>query len=313
MTETVRSGYSMLLDRLDDDPTAPWVTDVDLYRVGGGVATPEASAGQRVPRAKRDVPSEQAAFAIDLAPGEERSYLLRLAGPAPISLYGEISPRDAFFESHTRGLLLWGGFYGVILGIALYSAIVFTVLRDRQWRLAPALVGVALLESTAHGHFARLLPFVLPEVELRGCAFGMSAMTLAMCEWGRVVLRTKTASPRVDRGLRLAAGVGGALTFLGGIFLRWNAITFIVPIGTTIALVVAGVVRWRAGHAPARPFLIAIGAYIIPGSFVCATILGLLPLHALTEDSHHVGAVIMSVLFALGASQEMRVTRSELR
>lgn len=29
MTETVRSGYSMLLDRLDDDPTAPWVTDVD--------------------------------------------------------------------------------------------------------------------------------------------------------------------------------------------------------------------------------------------------------------------------------------------
>ena len=278
------------------DVARSWVTDVELYRVHGGVATLEASAGERVPRAKRDVPSEPSAFAIDLAPGEERSYLIRLAGSAPISLRGEISPRGAFFESHTRGVLLWGGFYGVILGIALYSAIVFTVLGDAQWRLAPALLCVALLEASAHGHLGRLLPVVVPEIQLRGCAFGMAAMVFAMCEWARVVLRTRTTSPRVDRGLRVAAALGGALALLGGLVLRWNALTFVAPIGTTAALVVAGVARWRAGHAPARPFLIAVGVYVIPGSFVCATILGLLPLYSFTEDSHHVGAVIMAVL-----------------
>lgn len=289
-----------------------WVTDVDLYRVDGGVATLDASAGERIPRAERDVPSEQTAFAVDLAPGEERSYLLRLAGAAPISLLGEISPRDAFRESHTRGLLLWGGFYGVILGIALYSAIVFTVLRDAQWRLAPALACVALLEASAHGHLARLLPFVVPEIELRGCAVGMAAMLFTMCEWARVVLRTRTTSPRVDRALHLAAVLGGCLALLGGIVLRWNALAFIAPIGGSTALLVAGAARWRAGHAPARPFLVAVGAFVVPGVFVCATILGFLPLYAITEHGNHVGAVIMSVLFALGASQEMRVTRTDL-
>lgn len=293
------------------DAARAWVAEVDLYRVREGVAELDGRAGALIPREKRAIASEYPAFEIALDPGEERTYVLRVAGHGPVALRGELSPRASFFERYTRGLLLWGGLYGTLVGLALYIAVVFVVLRDPQWRLAPTLVFMALVEAANHGHLARALPFTVPYLEVR---VGSIAAALAICsliEWARIQLGTKLV-PRVDRLLRASQVIVGSLCLLGALALRWVAIAFAAPILAATLVMTAGIMRWRDGHAPARPFVIAASTLALPGSLACATVLGLVPVHPLTEHGDYVGALFMSILLALGASQEMRSTRTNL-
>ncbi len=293
------------------DAAREWVVEVDLYRVEQGKALLEARAGSSIPRAARALPVERPGFAIELAAGERRTYLLRLAGHAPMSLLGSISPRADFIEAHGHATLVWGGFYGVLLGIALYSAIVFGVLRDAQWRLAPALAALSLLEATAHGHVARLLPFFVPELELRGYAFAVAGCVWFFRSWSRVVLRTAQA-PKLDRTLTAVTLFSFGLCLLGGLVPSLAMLAFIGPLPFAVALLLTGVARWRAGHALALPHVLAISAWLVPSLFVITTILGLLPLYPFTEHGNHVGAVVMAILLALIASHEMRATRGDL-
>lgn len=288
-----------------------WVTDVDLFRVKGGIVELEARAGAHILRAKREVPCEEPTFAIELGPGESQTYLLRLAGNGPLAVRGEISPRPVFFEQHAHDLLLWGGLYGVLVGIAVYMAVIFAMLRDPQWRLAPMLLAGALAEAFAHGHHTRLLPFDIPDLEVRGVAFAVGAMSIAFGEWSRVVLGTRRA-PRIDLVVRIGEVVGVSCCLVAGLVLRWHALRCAGPIIMSASTMIASVLRWRDGHAPARPFVIAVATLLIPGSVACATVLGYLPLNAVTEHGDYVGGALMAVLLALGASEEMRSARSKL-
>lgn len=293
------------------DAARAWVSDVDLYRVDAGIAKLEARAGALTPLEKRVVRSEAPAFALELDAGEEQTFLLRMAGPAPIALRGEISPRAVFNQSYAHGLLLWGGLYGVILGIAVYLTIIVVVLRDAQWWLAPGLFAMALLEAANRGHLARFLPIVIPYVEVRVGSIAAGVVVVALSEWARVVLRSRLA-PRVDRVIRVGEVIGGSLCLVGALVLRWTAAAFVGPILATVTFGSAAVLRWRDGHAAARPFAIVFVMVIVPASTACATALGYVPLHPLTEHGDYLGGMTMAVLLALGVSQEMRVTRSDL-
>ncbi len=296
------------------DATREWVDSVDLYRVEGDEVVLDSRGGTAVPRTQRRVAIERMAFEIDLPPNQTRTYLLRVSGVAPLSLLGTLEPEAAFWEGRGLALILFGLFYGALLGMAVYSAIAYRVLRDEQGSLATLLFGAMFGETAAHGHLSRALSAIdvtIPTLELRGSAFAFAIFAWGFARWARVPLDA-ASSPRIDRLLRALGLIGAAGGIFGGLFLRLNILTWACLVPLALGLVVLGAVQWRRGVPSAKPYLVAVSVYVVPGTIVLLTILGIIPLHPLNEHSNHVGAVIMTGLFSLLASQQTRTTKSAL-
>gem|GEM_PF-803724 len=249
---------------------------------------------------------------VTLAPGAAYTVLLRFSSPyfarAPVF---SMRPRLAYLHLVARENILIIGSIGALLAMALYNFFLFSITRDKSsmyYGLYVLCYGVAwamTFHLTAdlfdwHALEWHYVPFFLLPV----------FSTLFYTHF----LRLAEYSPRLKAISRVNLVLPLLLLPSCFFFLRYahTLATIVIGIWMSLALV-CGIAVWRKGYQPARFFVLAFIALIVPGLLILPANVGLLP--AMVDNAQLftlLGGTLDGLLLAFALADQIRMLRSNL-
>ncbi|MDC8756395.1 hybrid sensor histidine kinase/response regulator [Janthinobacterium fluminis] len=249
---------------------------------------------------------------ITLKPGATYHVLLRFSSPyfarAPVFA---VSPRDAYRRLVARENTLIIGAIGALLAMALFNFFIFSITRDRSsvyYALYVLSYGIAWamtfhLPTDLFGwHQLQLhyVPFFL--LPVFGTLFYLNFLQLA------------EFSPRLARLSRVNLLLPLLLlpSCLVALPYAHTLATIVIAIWMALALL-CGIAAWRRGFQPARYFVCAFIALILPGLAVLPANLGLIP--AVVDNAQLftlLGGTLDSLLLAFALADQIRLLRNHL-
>jgi hypothetical protein len=276
------------------DGTREWVEEVDLYELDGGAVRSMMHSGSRVPAAARPVEFERIVFPLSLAPGESRTLLVRMHSRSPIAFAGRIFEHHAFVVERAPDEILYGAYYGVLLGLAAYSLILFWRMRDPTQLIVGLILFFYMLgECTSHGHASRFIPRLAGWLELGGGAGTLGAAAILMMMLAQRLSGARGALRRVVRAMVwVVATASGAATV--SVSLHVVAFAAFAAFG---ALMVVTIILIQEQDPKRLYFGTAVGAFMVPTTIQLFMFFGLVD--SWPENANHLGAVAMAVLFSL--------------
>jgi len=274
-------------------------------------------SGTELPFGERDVASANIAFRITLSPGEQRTFWLRQRSNDTVLLEPELRSEGAFWDARSGQRLLYGVFYGVLLGLAVYNLFLFFATRDRSYLLYVAFqVTNGLAQATIDKYaFQYLWPdhpvwAARSEQVLAGLAMA-SALAFA-----RGFLDVRRWSPRLAAGMRALSVAGLVLAAIGALIdhtVLNRAIGAHFLISVVVVAVAATAAALRTGSSNARVFLAAWAILLVGTVMAVMSALGIIvSLDGLVVMK--LGSAVEAVLLSLAlASRINALTRDRER
>ncbi len=219
------------------------------------------AVGLATPQAERDLTRRWPAFRIVVPAHGELRIHLRATSQAELQLpVGLWAPRElAAFDLHVT--LLVGLAHGVLIALALYNGFLYAFLRERahlyySLGVLSAMGWIACMDGTA----SLLLPAQWVASHVQNVVCGMVAGVF-LTLFPRRLLSLREMHPRLDR--MLLVGIAAVLVidtaWLVGLCSYYTLNVLSIPVFVLIigGFVAGGVLRMRAGFAPARYFVAA--------------------------------------------------------
>ncbi|WP_343047133.1 diguanylate cyclase [Allochromatium humboldtianum] len=271
-------------------------------------------SGDHQPFAERPLAHRLFLFPLELpGPGTYSLYLRVATGDSlavPVRLWGPQSLRERMAHEN-----LWLGIsYGLILGMLIYNAVLWSVLRDSLYGvyvLAGLTSLVVILELNGHA-YQYLWPTNLWLADYQHVL--MPALHfIALSWWARRFLDMPGQTPWLDLALRgiMLAALGMIALAIAGQYTLGNQLAFWVGTTMTLLVFVATLrVLWR-GYRPARLFLLAQFAPLAGALVTLARALGIAPDALWTEHAFQMGVSLEVMLFSLALAQRIELLRQE--
>ncbi len=138
----------------------PVFTDrLSLYWTDEQGRLQQLQAGDLLSPDQRPLDLPQQVFPLTLQPGEQRTFLLQVAGTNPLFADLTLRDRDAFLEASQKRHFYWSAYLGVLALMALLGLVYSNILRDRSYSFYTLYVLTQLVFQLAHsGYLAWLLP-----------------------------------------------------------------------------------------------------------------------------------------------------------
>jgi GGDEF domain-containing protein len=293
----------------------PNMDNVDLYRpigapVGAGAWQVERS-GDAIPVAAWPVRHLTPAFELLVQPGETRSSYMRVAHNYPISVPWQLSDPDSFHEQSKESHLLLGVYIGLVLVIAMISA-----LHAVSWRDSIHLYFAGYVMVVAAGQLA--LTGLAGEFLWPGNAWWNDsapvAMSLATAALLHLFLRQMVVdrdAPWLSRGLLLMTLIGAGI--LAAFLVMGNKASFnlATPYYLGSMAVYLSVGAWYVWRRP------MVGLWVL-AAMVCLTVgsvfpilrtQGMLPLGTATQYGAQIGAAFEILLLVVALYLRSREKR----
>jgi two-component system, NtrC family, sensor kinase len=287
----------------------------DLYDVTDP-AEPKlvATSGADLAFRTRPVQHVNVAFRVSLAAEETRTFVVRVAGKDTLILDPAVWREDTFWNHVTRGRILDGIYYGIILGLAFYNLFLAFATRDKAYlayvafQLSMALFNLAVDKYS----FQYLWPNSPTWAARSEQVFNMLVLSAAML-CGRMLLDTRTHAPRMNVALRwigiVMLGWAPACALFDPPALVMFTLATIAFVGITMLVIAAAIVA-RGGSAHGYIFLSA-WAILFIGSFLAALAsIGVLESFA-GYDLLKVGSALEATLLSFGLAVRIRVIQRE--
>ncbi|WP_022961648.1 7TM diverse intracellular signaling domain-containing protein [Halopseudomonas pelagia] len=275
---------------------------VDIYQQNHAVKT----SGAIVPLHQRDLAHRDPAFSLRLAPGEQTTLYIRTQSEGSLTLTSQLWSGAAFASFSVNSTALLALYCGMLLALALYNLLLYTVLRERSYLLYVCFVlsfGLGALAFTGLGARyiwpdigtwgGRLLPL--------GLCLAATIGTLFTCSF----LNTRQHMPGWHR-LLCALMLASLILTLASLFLpvHWVilSMSLLGMIGAPLTLIcILLAVRYRVPGG--RIFLTAWACMIIGVVLLSLRNFGVIPSNLVTTYAMHVGSALEMLLlsFALAA------------
>lgn len=241
------------------------------------------------------------------------SIFVRVAGQGALNVDLRLTNAQGLAERTSMQLWGFGLFYGALLVMLLYNALLYWSTRERaQLHYIIFLAGFILLFLSLDG---LALQYLWPDFP---AANGWFPVFTCIAVWGalqftRSFLDIRKDNPKVDAGFRWMTHAV-VLVFLLGLMLprHWAYILgTVLPLLFAMVMFGAGVMRLRQGYRPARLFVagwcvLLSGAILLP-----LANLGILPANVFTTYSPQFGAVLQVVLLSLALGDRMKLLKVE--
>lgn len=218
----------------------------------------------------------------------------------PIRLYEQ----DAFYRQDILNLLFWGGFYGLLLIMALYSFLNSAVILDRMYFFYGLYVVSSMLTvASLNGHgFAYLWPDtpVVNSVSLSvfpclmicfGTAFAMEYLAIGRKQWVSQIIGYVFIAQSLLTAI-IATAWQVDLSF-------WAAVQ---TVAFSVALMLFGAGAVMRKHYLGWYFIIGWSGLLIGAGLFALNVLGLLPFNIITVHSKEVGSAFEIIMLSLGMS-----------
>ncbi|CBL46773.1 Conserved hypothetical protein [gamma proteobacterium HdN1] len=220
---------------------------------------------------------------------------------------------DAYTQQrHSQGMLLWGLYFGVIVGLTLYNGFLFFSVRDITYCYYSlyliSTTGVMLCLSGLGNSYFWTMETTLSRHAL---TFFTGTMTLLALAFARAFLQGSRFPGLFNLALKASVVVCLALIVmawfnpvLGAPLAAWNASLFM------FLILAAGVFSLSRGLVIARYFVLAFVVFVAGTATYLLNTFGLLPVSTLTTHSIQLGSALEAILLSLALAHRIKEDRN---
>ena len=287
----------------------PTLDRIDFY--ASGASTPVV-AGDLRPFAERQIAHRNFAFYVEPVPeNTDALVLLRIRSEGTLSAPLILWTPEAFAEASRNSYAAMATYFGALLALMIFNALIGFVIRDRAYLhyiflLCGLALGVAGFSGLGYqyvwtdwpmfGNLAFPLGYCL-------CAYGLAQFT-------RSFLGTAQVSRLLDRLLRATAGFASitALTFPFFYMLGGKMLT-VATVAACVLPVATGIYCIKRKVDQARLFLLAWSVFLFFGTIFSLRNFGVLPSNFITIHGLQFGSVIAMLLLSFALANRIQDER----
>jgi len=289
----------------------PASDSVTVYVVDGGGQVRQFSTGPAVAYAKTHAePDRRFNFRLPLPQGQPVTLYVRTAGGL---LNLSICERAVLQHASYWETFSLAAFMGALLMLALYNAFLFFSIREISY-LYYVLYVVTFCALMVHmKDLLTIWFFPLLQPRASGLLYLVlvGSNVLFGCLMARSFLETRRRAPRLDWLLRTMV-VLAPLPLVAGLLLPMrvaNMVSLVLPLASSLSLIVVGMAVLRTGYRPARYYMAGWGVVILSiVAFILAQF-NILPANGWTMNSSSMAWGLEMVFLSLGLASRVNLAR----
>jgi two-component system NtrC family sensor kinase len=292
----------------------PTIDQADLYRaasVGPG-SVQHTGIDQRIGNRKYDSPNY--IFELDIPPGQERTYYLRVKSIEQIQLPLFVGIPSTIMVSSTRNEMIFGLYFGIILVMVVYNLFIFFSVKDKSYiSYVVYIIFVGLTQATLKGYgYKYLWPFS-PWFAMNSTFLIPIINGIAVAEFLKSFLRTKIHFKFAHWGINLFEFfyfLCLPLTLLHIYYYGQILLQFTAMGGSFFAIYAAYVIN-RRGYRPARWFLLAFSLFLVCVIIFVLRNFNILPYNNFTLNVLEIGSALEITLLSFALADRINIYKKE--
>lgn len=269
--------------------------------------------GDTLPFGQRFMNHRAFIFPLDTTVSAEHAYFVRISGKGALNLSPMLYSTSGLVEYTYRDLLIYGVFYGCLLIMVIYSALLALSLKEPLYlHFVAFLVGITLFNLNVNGFGLQFFWPDWPKLnEYYWLGIYVSAPGLAM--YSRHFLNLKERFPRYDRLIRgYLWGVAALLPVQLLLAVPWSYyLSTLLVVVSVLLFSWLGWAVWSLGYRAARLYVAAwfvfLGLILV---FVLGN-LGWINYDSLIALLPHLGALWVVVMLSLALADRIRFLEYE--
>ena len=253
-------------------------------------------------------------FALPVEAGAAHAYLLRLSGAEAMLIAPRILTDRALLASERQRSLWLGLYFGVILALGLYNAMLWLVLRDRSYFWYTLFIAATAVFFVLMN---QLLSAWWPDLSLRVWSFLVTLtkmfLGLGLLLFTRHFMLTVQRDQVMDRLIRYGIWLAPSIPLFNLLAGPQLSVVFSALLGMYTGVVII-TTAWRALRRGFTPALLVIPAWLVLfGSLAIfvSMYLGWLPYNWWTAHAFMLGSATEAILLALALGYRIRSLEAE--
>ncbi|MCR9143472.1 MAG: SpoIIE family protein phosphatase [bacterium] len=293
----------------------PRLWEIDLFEFPQTDVSPAAlishrRAGNSRAFARREIDAPPFYFALNLEPGQAKTYYVRFWNRTTLQLPLAIATDAARVRNENLRKYMYGAFLGFFAALLIYNLLMFVTLRERNYLYYMLLLGFMGLFVT--GYLGLNFQFLTPDFPNFNYA-SIPALGI-LCLFSVVLftqdyLHTARHTPRLHRFLQGLCGVFGiALVFnLFGDTHTSAVLATASSLVLAVVMIYGAAYLWsRKRYRPARYYLISWGVFYASLLIHGAIQFGLFTNAFLLNHALMIGASLATILLSLGMAARIK-------
>ncbi|HEY6125739.1 MAG TPA: diguanylate cyclase [Steroidobacteraceae bacterium] len=294
----------------------PLIDTIDLYEPIAGGGWRRHATGDRTPFGTRDVAHRDFLFPLTVAAGSDATYYLRFSSQGPIDINLSLLDPDTLTAEVSQEQLAYGVYFGCVIMLLVWSGLVFIAVRDGAFLAYFAYIatfGLYMMVNTGLAY-----QYLWPDSPrwANTCLLVLLSLSLITAvQFSTTILRASDYTPRLNRvarGLQALAVCAIVLSPLLKYSVLVQPITLLIML-SVVFMITLGIVSLLAGSRPARPYVIAWGAFLAGSMVVLLKNFGVLPHTFFTQHSWQVGSLLEMILLSMTLSSRMSELQHQSR
>ena len=291
----------------------PLLDRIDLHLLYDDDHLERFRSGDSLPFDERPIKHRTFVFPIEFDAGRTSvDVYARVLTDSSMQLPLEVWTPEEFHARKRDEQLLFGLFYGLLLAILLYNALLALSVREIVYAYyASYVLCYGLLQMCLNGLSFEYLWPNSTYLAAKGTLIFMPLTAMLSALFSREILEITPRRPRLRRAFDVyvvcsAAGLPIAFALPYAVAIQAQALS---AIAGTLLYACAGVISYRDGVAAARFYLLAWSLFLV-GVFVYALkTYGVLPENALTEYTVQVGSAFEVILLSFAIAHRFKIMR----
>jgi two-component system, sensor histidine kinase LadS len=294
----------------------PLIDSLTLYEPDGVGGWRTFVTGDRTPFGTRAVAHRDFLFPLTLAAGSETTFYLRYQSQGPIDINLSLLDPDVLAAEVSREQLAYGVYFGCVIMLLVWSGLVFLAVRDGAFLAYFAYVATFGLYMMVNTGLA--FQYLWPDSPrwANTCLIVLLNLSLITAlQFSTTILRSRDYTPRfntVARVIQVIALCAIGLSPVLAYSVLVVPVTFLILV-SVVFMIVLGIVSLLAGSRPARPYVIAWGAFLAGSLVFLFKNFGLVPHTFFTQHSWQIGSLLEMILLSMTLSSRMSELQHQSR
>jgi diguanylate cyclase (GGDEF)-like protein len=294
----------------------PLIDSLTLYEPDGHGGWRTFATGDRTPFGTRAVAHRDFLFPLTLAAGSETTFYLRYQSQGPVDINLSLLDPDVLAAEVSREQLAYGVYFGCVIMLLVWSGLVFLAVRDGAFLAYFAYVATFGLYMMVNTGLA--FQYLWPDSPrwANTCLIVLLNLSLITAlQFSTTILRSRDYTPRFNTIARViqvialcAIGLSPVLAYSVLVL----PVTFLILV-SVVFMIVLGIVSLLAGSRPARPYVIAWGAFLAGSLVFLFKNFGLVPHTFFTQHSWQIGSLLEMILLSMTLSSRMSELQHQSR
>ena len=292
----------------------PALDRLDLYVSDGRGGFSRQSGGDLRPFAERVLPHRHHVLPVRLLAEGLTTIYLRIESEGTVSAPTTLWQPEALWHRDQKTYAGFGLYFGLLLGLLLYNALLYTAVRDRAYLIYVLFVACIGLSQAANSGlgvqflWSQATWWNANSINAMNALSGMMGMLFASS-----FLAMRRTMPRLFLWIRVLA-VLWALSFVGSLTLPYRTAVLMV---TSLAVVGVVTVAWAAvlaivrRHPGAPYFGLAWGVLLLGVTILTLHNNGLVPSNLFTANALLIGSSLEMVLLSYALAYRINTARKE--